>query len=237
MNAEQDNVNVHQPARAGVLFHSDPDTDLAGVLSALTDGEIGTHELDALLADAEHSAELHADWHAYQVIGDVLRGSAPAVSNQSPQAFVAAVSAGLQVAERPQDRPVNPAMVAHVRGTAANDPVMRWKMVAGFASLAAVVAVSWSVMQGAPGPDAVVTPQLAQVVAPSEQPAQPASPVVTESNTGSTSVAVSTGQGILIRDARLEQMLAEHRQYGGMSALQMPAGFLRNATYDTAPQR
>jgi sigma-E factor negative regulatory protein RseA len=50
-------------------------------------------------------------------------------------------------------------------------------------------------------------------------------------------VAVSTGQGILIRDARLEQMLAEHRQYGGMSALQMPAGFLRNATYDTAPQR
>ena len=75
--------------------------------------------------------------------------------------------------------------------------------------------------------------QLAQV-APSTDPAKP---VVAASDTGSTNVAVSTGQGILIRDARLEQMLAEHRQYGGMSALQMPAGFLRNATYDTAPQR
>ncbi|EWS64150.1 hypothetical protein Y695_02610 [Hydrogenophaga sp. T4] len=108
-------------------------------------------------------------------------------------------------------------------------------MAAGLASLAAVVAVSWSVMQGAsaPGGTAVSAPQLAQVAPPTD----PAKPVVADSDTGSTNVAVSTGQGILIRDARLEQMLAEHRQYGGMSALQMPAGFLRNATYDTAPQR
>jgi sigma-E factor negative regulatory protein RseA len=125
--------------------------------------------------------------------------------------------------------------MAQVRGTAANDPVMRWKVAAGLASLAAVVAVSWSVMQGAAGPDGggVSAPQLAQVVPPTE----PANPVVAGSAAGTTNVAVNTGQGILIRDARLEQMLAEHRQYGGMSALQMPAGFLRNATYDTAPQR
>jgi sigma-E factor negative regulatory protein RseA len=125
--------------------------------------------------------------------------------------------------------------MAQVRGAAANDPVMRWKMAAGLASLAAVVAVSWSVIQGAsaPGDSAVSAPQLAQVAPPTD----PAIPVVAAPDAGSTNVAVSTGQGILIRDARLEQMLAEHRQYGGMSALQMPAGFLRNATYDTAPQR
>ncbi|EWS65244.1 hypothetical protein Y695_01501 [Hydrogenophaga sp. T4] len=87
MNAEQDNVSVLQPVRAGVPFHSDPDCDLAGALSALTDGEIGADELDALLADADHRSELHADWHAYQVIGDVLRGTAPAVSNVAPQAL------------------------------------------------------------------------------------------------------------------------------------------------------
>ncbi|MDZ4291113.1 MAG: sigma-E factor negative regulatory protein [Hydrogenophaga sp.] len=235
MNAEQDNVNVRPPARAGVPFHSDPDTDLAVALSALTDGEIGAGELDALLADADHRSELHADWHAYQVIGDVLRGTAPAVSNVAPQAFVAGISARLQLAEWPQSRSASPVVMAQVRGAAANDPVMRWKMAAGLASLAAVVAVSWSVMQGASvqGGPAVSGPQLAQV-APSTDPAKP---VVAASDTGSTNVAVSTGQGILIRDARLEQMLAEHRQYGGMSALQMPAGFLRNATYDTAPQR
>lgn len=50
-------------------------------------------------------------------------------------------------------------------------------------------------------------------------------------------VLVQTGQGQVLRDARLEELLAEHRQYGGMSALQMPAGFLRNATCDAAPQR
>jgi len=165
----------------------------------------------------------------------VLRGTAPAVSNVAPQAFVAGISARLQLAERPLSQPVSPVVTAQVRGAAANDPVMRWKMAAGLASLAAVVAVSWSVMQGAsvPGGPAVSGPQLAQVAPPTD----PAKPVVADSDTGSTNVAVNTGQGILIRDARLEQMLAEHRQYGGMSALQMPAGFLRNATYDTAPQR
>jgi sigma-E factor negative regulatory protein RseA len=235
MNAEQDNVNVRHPAGSGVPFHAGWDGDQAGALSALTDGEIGADELDALLADHDHRAELCADWHAYQVIGDVLRGTAPAVSNHAPQAFLAGIHARLQLAEEPQSGPERPAVMAHVHGHAANDPVMRWKMAAGLASLAAVVAVSWSVMRGAPGADGgvVAAPQLAQVIAPTE----PANPVVVGSNTGSTNVAVSTGQGILIRDARLEQMLAEHRQYGGMSALQMPAGFLRNATYDTAPQR
>jgi sigma-E factor negative regulatory protein RseA len=47
----------------------------------------------------------------------------------------------------------------------------------------------------------------------------------------STAVVVNTPQGAVIRDAQLETLMAEHRQHGGMSALQMPAGFLRNATY------
>src|SRR3990167_7800599 len=108
MNAEQDNVNVRPPARAGVPFHSDP----AVALSALTDGEIGAGELDALLADADHRSELHADWHAYKVIGDVLRGTAPAVSNVAPQAFVAGISARLQLAEWPQSRSARPVVMA-----------------------------------------------------------------------------------------------------------------------------
>lgn len=235
MNAEQDNVNLRQPARPGVPSHSGPDADLSVALSALTDGEIGAEELDALLADDGRGSALHADWHAYQVIGDVLRGTAPAVSAVAPQAFLAGIHARLQLAEPPQSRLATPVVMPQVRGTAANDPVMRWKFAAGLASLVAVVAVSWSVMQGATGPDgeAGSAPQLALVAPPSK----PASPVVAAPDAGATNVAVSTGQGILIRDARLEQMLAEHRQYGGMSALQMPAGFLRNATYDTAPQR
>ena len=50
-------------------------------------------------------------------------------------------------------------------------------------------------------------------------------------------VVVNTSQGPVLRDPRLEQLLAEHRQYGGMSALQMPAGFLRDATHQADSQR
>lgn len=40
----------------------------------------------------------------------------------------------------------------------------------------------------------------------------------------------------MIRDPRLDELLAAHRQYGNTTALQMPAGFLRNATFE-APRR
>ena len=40
----------------------------------------------------------------------------------------------------------------------------------------------------------------------------------------------------MIRDPGLDEMLAAHRQLGGASALQTPAGFLRNATFE-APAR
>ena len=37
---------------------------------------------------------------------------------------------------------------------------------------------------------------------------------------------------VMIRDPRLDELLAAHRQLGNnTSALQMPAGFLRNATF------
>jgi sigma-E factor negative regulatory protein RseA len=38
----------------------------------------------------------------------------------------------------------------------------------------------------------------------------------------------------MLRDSRLDELLAAHKQFGGTSALQMPAGFLRNATFDSA---
>ena len=45
-------------------------------------------------------------------------------------------------------------------------------------------------------------------------------------------VMVAGEQGPVLRDPRLEELMAAHRQAGGMSALQMPAGFLRNAAFD-----
>lgn len=197
-------------------------------LSALADGEATMDELDALLGLNPDDIDLHGRWHRYQVAGEALRGTA-SVSLRSPQAFLAGVLAGL-----PEDgvrsSVIPEALVAPARQVhAANDPVIRWKWLAAAASVSAVMAVSWGVLRSAPGAAEgvpVAAPQLA-VAEPSAQV-----PVVS-----SEPVVVKTEQGNLIRDARLEQLLADHRHFGGASALQMPAGFLRNATYEASPQR
>ena len=125
--------------------------------------------------------------------------------------------------------PLRPSTVRSSRPVLA--AVSIWKLVAGVASLAAVMAVSWTVLSGVP-PAAGGTsgPQLAAVPTAPEA----AERVAAQVTTPSTAVVVNTGQGTLIRDARLEELLAEHRQNGSMSALQMPTGFIRNATYDAA---
>ncbi len=194
-------------------------------VSALVDGELSATELDALLQDKADPAGWDTDWKAFHLIGDVLRGSEPVVPSRLPPDFAATVMRRLQ--GEAVLWPVPAEAVVHLRGAPANDAVFRWKLVAGLASLAAVAAVGWALV-GTVVPSSGAGPQLAL-----------ASPPVTQgvSQEAPQAVVVQTPQGQVLRDARLEQLLAEHRQYGGMSALQMPAGFLRNATYDAAPQR
>jgi sigma-E factor negative regulatory protein RseA len=97
---------------------------------------------------------------------------------------------------------------------AANDGSFRWKLVAGVASLAAMAAIGWTATGGSPA---------------RQEPAQLA---VAPAGT----VLEPTQRGVMIRDARLDEFLAAHRQLGGASALQMPAGFLRNATFEGQPR-
>ncbi|MEZ5703162.1 MAG: sigma-E factor negative regulatory protein [Burkholderiaceae bacterium] len=197
-------------------------------MSALADGEATMAELDALLGLDADEIDLHGRWHRYQVAGEVLRG-AEGESLRSPNAFLAGVMAGLpEDGVRPSVLQVAPAGPRR-RAQAANDSVVRWKWLAVAASVSAVMAVSWGVLRSTPGaveglPSA--TPQLASAEPRVQVPVVPSEPVV-----------VKTEQGNLIRDARLEQLLADHRHFGGASALQMPAGFLRNATYEATPQR
>lgn len=207
----------------------DPESGDAAWLSALADGEATMAELDEFLGLGQDAVDLHSRWHRYQVTSEVLRGSLPHLASRSPKAFLAGVMAGLPEANGAPLKLETVSAFAHVRAAAANDAVMRWKWLAGAASVAAVMAVSWGVLRTAPGAvdgGSAGRAQLAIAVQDSPRPVALSEPV-----------EVKTAQGTLIRDARLEQLLAEHRQYGGASALQMPAGFLRNATYEAAPQR
>lgn len=232
MNAAQVNLNLRSQKEIDPVA---PDQ----VLSALVDGEVDGVLLDGLLAADDGGAQVLSSWHAYQVIGDVLRGNRVVAPAQAPGDFLAGVRERLRSEAAPvpvvpvvsDGRLVQPPPSSLVRVPAANDAVFRWKLVAGAASLAAVMAVSWTVLSGAPsGAGGVPGPQLASAPVAT----QAAVTVGTVAVPPSSAVVVNTGQGPLIRDARLEELLAEHRQNGGMSALQMPTGFIRNATYDAA---
>lgn len=190
-------------------------------VSALFDGEGDDASLDQLLS-AGADSDAHAQWAACALIGDVLRAPGERRLRSSAD-FLAAVRVELDTLPQAQTQvSVTPEAlsVAPVR-EAANDSVFRWKMVAGFASLAAVAAVGWSTLLGGGVSGPTAAPQLVQAPA----------------NSSAEAVLVSTPQGPVVRDPRLEQLLAEHRQHGGMTALQASTGFLRNATFDAGDNR
>lgn len=196
-------------------------------LSALADGQLQGRALSDALAHAEQG-EGRATWELYHLVGDVLRS--PDLARPANPAFMARLRAELAKEQAPAPRPEVPMPLVTVAtpGTAAaNASVFRWKMAAGFASLAAVAAIGWnsmSALQGGSGPFGGA--QLAQSA--DRSPSPPAAPTV--------AVADAEGQQVMIRDPRLDELLAAHKQFGSTSALQMPAGFLRNATFD-APGR
>lgn len=193
-------------------------------LSALADGQLQGDELAAAFAYASADEEGGKTWQLYHLVGDVLR-SADLAQPANP-AFMARLREQLAqevLPERSLQVPASMDVVAAGRPEAANASVFRWKMVAGFASLAAVAAIGWTSLaslQGA-GP-AGAGAQLAAV--PERGTLALGAPVVV--------VADAEGQQMMLRDPRLDELLAAHKQFGSTSALQMPAGFLRNATFE-----
>lgn len=206
------------------------------LLSALADGELSPQELTEALQLCAQDASAKADWASYQAIGNVLRSGSETVgmpdtafldnfrqrlARNAPAASDVAVSAVTLPSKEPLalvlpfKKPL-PAVVAadtspKIGHESANDPVFRWKLVAGFASLAAVSAIAWNAA-GMLAPASA--PQLAQ-----------SAPAVQQ-------VLVASPQGNFVRDARLEELLAAHKQMAGSSALPVPSGFLRNATFE-----
>ena len=184
------------------------------LISALADGQLQGEAFARAVQTACSDRSMLETWHAYHLIGDVLR-SGEAGHAVKAQPFLAKLSARL--ADEPCPQPDAAVVAVQPRWSsaiAANDANMRWKLLAGVASVAAVAAVGWSVVSTGGGSTSA-QPQLAAA------PQQQAAPVL-----------ASSEAGVMIRDPRLDELLAAHRQFGGASALQMPAGFVRNATLE-----
>jgi len=112
------------------------------------------------------------------------------------------------------------------RLAAANDEVTRWKWFAATASAAAVGVLAWNI-----GVWQQPATQLSRLFGPAGQEvgvATKAEPVT---------LPPAAEPGVMLRDAKLDEMMAAHKQLGGTSALQMPSGFLRNATFENQGRR
>ncbi|MES2413200.1 MAG: sigma-E factor negative regulatory protein [Pseudomonadota bacterium] len=192
-------------------------------LSALADGELGHEDLPALLDACRADDAAAGQWGSYHLIGEVLRAPASGVRAASPD-FLKRLNQrlaqelplpGAPVVPDGLASPAKDTFLIHHPGDSANDGNFRWKMVAGFASLTAVAAIAWTTF------GTVVVP-------PGEQLAQAPSAALAAQQV----LVVESPQGLMVRDARLEELLAAHRQLGGASALQAPSGFL-NAAFET----
>ena len=204
-------------------------------LSRLVDGEGTPEELQQVMADGredpqEWSGTLES-WHAYHLIGDVMRSEELAGSGRD-NAFLAGLRERLAeepvvVAPQPRVSGEVPSAAVQVAGSASvAGRRHRWR--APLAAAAGVVMVAGvAVMTGLPGRQGSPQPAGATLVQ-----APPAGLSVAMTPAPAAEQRVLTANGPLLRDARLDQYLSAHKQFGGSSALGVPSGFLRSATYE-----
>jgi len=166
-------------------------------LSALMDGQLHGQQFASTLEWLGHDEDARLTWHAYHLVGDVLR-SGELIARAHDAGFLQRLKVRLEPAAPLPLCPdaANRIPAQHIGNGAANDSSGRWKLLAGLASLAAMAVIGWQLVGG-----------LAEH---------------------------GVAQQAMIRDPQLDALLAAHRQSGGSSALQMSAGFLRNATFEGA---
>ncbi|KAF1019501.1 MAG: hypothetical protein GAK30_03087 [Paracidovorax wautersii] len=263
-------------------------------LSALVDGELSPEASRACLAAVGRDETLLAYWADCQRVGDVLRGGAALAGRGNELAFLATfrerLAAEAQSASDAASAKVVPfpAIATATAGngpkpqerTAANDRVYRWKMVAGLATVMAVLVVGWAALD-----ESSLTPTsapAAQEIALQQQPSGAANvqgPVADGgAASGDAAVSLASARGsavallpqgglrrvsqpglvvereavgpvssryalqaandgvdsVMIRDSRLDEFLAAHRQ-GNASVLQAPVDFVRDAVMKPAP--
>ncbi len=208
-------VNMTMPAEHGCDHER---------ISALVDGRLTKDEWVTVMPQLG-TEDARSCWHLYHLVGDVLRSEELAACGHD-QAFVARLS------ERLKQESVAPVPVADATPAlpvtarpAANDGLFRWKMVAGVASFAAVAAIGWSAMSGIGAGQSGA--QMAQ-----RAPQTPVLSLAAAVPAEAASVSSAQIGPVMLRDARLDELLAAHRQAADGSALGSASGFLRNATFE-----
>jgi sigma-E factor negative regulatory protein RseA len=206
---------------------SQPDSDRSQcrrILSALADGDATDGEAARAFEAWRDDEDARTTWHAYQLIGDVLRSDDLAAEPAADAAFLAALRERLAaepVVLAPVEAVAQPAAPqrATANGRAGSWSLGRWQ--APFAMAAGFLAVIGG-MQLVRGP------------------ASPGAASVAQAGAASGAVVASVAPAPRVAaKAEAEQVapyIAAHRQSTMNAAFQMPGGDIRNASLvQTAP--
>ena len=196
------------------------------LLSALADDRLRDDQFARAVDLLESSAEHRSTWHAYHAIGDMVRtGEYQTLDGDSEflrrfRMKVANERVPLKNAlKTPVGTPESLVQLGEKFAPAVNDSAVRWKAWGGIFSVIAVSALVWQMFAGE-----TAQPVLAQM-SPFNTPNQ----VVGQVETSET--LAEENQGQMIRDPRLDALLAAHQQMGGASAFQSSTGFVQSATF------
>ncbi len=213
-------------------------------MSALMDGELDGSQVASLRTAWRTDRQCRADWHAYHLIGDVLRSeelAAPATRNG---AFMSRLRERLECepvvlaptradAGQPQAQPAaavgagarnarglgTGTVVTHARRRALLPSLpslrSRWATPVGVA--AGVVMVAGAVWSTRSDPDGSASWWSPPTVA-------------------TAASAVGADERATLAEAEMARYLRAHREYSGSTTLSPAAGYLRNAAYDAGPR-
>lgn len=190
-------------------------------LSALTDGEADAAAAGEGAARWRDDDDAKATWHAYQLIGDVLR-SEDLAGGHRDRLFMQRLHVRLM--QEPTvlaPAPALPGLPDDRTHSGQAGLLHRWAVPLGLAAGMALVLGTLVVVrqdQEANAPALVAD----------AKPAQPLQRV------GLAAVAGSSSAPVLLRDPRLDRYLAAHKQFQSANAMGPSTGFIRSATYDAA---
>jgi sigma-E factor negative regulatory protein RseA len=219
---------------------SDTQTTLAEDLSALVDGELHAGVVAGTCGRWRSDAASRATWHAYQLIGDVLRSEDLASDVARDAAFLSALRDRL--AAEPVVLARQPAfmLTAVSRLAARAERRGRWSWAAPSAVAAGFVAVA-GVLVVTRGPASLPAgqPEVRLAGASAQRGVIPLTVGSTSASASASAVQFAeprsmAANGQLIRDAGLDRYLAAHKHFAGSAALGVPSAFLRSATVDAS---
>lgn len=196
-------------------------------VSALMDNAMPVDAAPKALAALLASKEAQASWHRYHLIGDVLRSDSLAPGS-SELLFAQRVMGAIGTLPVPAIHTATN-QASGLEG-AAQTPLRRSANDGGFwlKVMGSTLGVAVLAFLLAGGPHLLKRTESAQQAqgnaAKPQSQLQPPMPAV--------DVALDEDRPVMTRDPELDALLSAHQQMGGHSALQAPAGFLRNATFD-----